>query len=442
MNMNLKDKLSASFLAFESNYGVDTNENLHQIRTHAMDQFEKVGFPAKKNEDWKYTSVKKFLDRDYSLFPIKTGNVTHKDIEKLLLKGTETYKIVFVDGVFQTHLSDVSHDQLDVCILSSAIKKPKYQIVFNHYFNTVASQEEGFSSLNTAFASEGAYIHIPKGKVVEKPIQILYITTDKEKEVLLQPRNLIIVDENAHVQIIEQHHSFSDNFVLNNTLTEIFANKRAVVDFYKIQNDNIKASLVDNTFVQQKEGSNVTVNTYTFGGDMTRNNLSFYQVGENINSNLNGVTMVKGKSHVDNQTNVYHQQPNCESHELYKGIYDEASTGVFNGKVYVEPIAQKTDAFQQNDNILLTDDASINSKPQLEIFADDVACSHGCTIGELDKDAMFYLKQRGIPSKEAKALLLFAFTNEVVKRIRIPQLKQAITDIISEKLGVELEIEM
>lgn len=430
-------------MAFENKSSVETDSDFHEVRVAAMQQFEKVGFPTKKIEDWKYTSLKSLLKNDYSLFPLQTRQEPLlKDVKKYFLKGTESFKIVFVDGVYNEFLSEVTHDDMDICILSSAIKDTKYKIILDHYFNKIASKEQGLSVLNTAFASEGAFIHIPKNKIVAKPIQILYFTTDSEKSIMLQPRNLIIVDENAQIKIVERHISLSSNKALNNTVTEVFANKRAHIDYYKIQNDDNNASLIDSTFVRQKTQSVVSVNTYSFGGDITRNNLSFYQRGEHINSILNGITMLDGEQFVDNQTNVYHQQPNCESHETYKGIFDGQSTGVFNGKVFVEKIAQKTDAFQQNDNILLTDEATINSKPQLEIFADDVACSHGCTIGQLDTNALFYMRQRGIPEKEAKALLLYAFTNEVVDQIKIPALKSLITRIISEKLGVELGIEL
>ena len=377
------------------------------------------------------------------MFPDLTKHqVQLPEVDSYFLKGIDSYKIVFVDGVYNSYLSETTHDGMDICLLSAAIENTKYKIVMDHYFNKIALTPNGLSSLNTAFASEGAFIHIKKNIIVEKPIQIIYFTTNCEKDILLQPRNLIIVDENSQVKIVERHQSLSNNKVLNNTVTEVFVNKRAHVDYYKIQNDKLNASLIDTTFVQQKDQSVVSVNTFSFGGDITRNTLSFYQKGEHINSILNGISLINGTQHVDNQTNVYHQQPNCESHELYKGIYDGKSTGVFDGKVYVDQIAQKTDAYQQNDTILLTDDATIYSKPQLEIFADDVACSHGCTIGQLDKDALFYMRQRGIPIKEAKALLLYAFTNKVVEAIKIPVLKTKITKIISEKLGVDLGIDL
>ena len=259
---------------------------------------------------------------------------------------------------------------------------------------------------------------------------------------MLQPRNLIVVDENSHVQIIERHQSLTNNAVLTNSVTEVFTNKRAIVDYYKIQNDNLNASLIDNTFIKQKQESVASVHTFAFGGKLVRNNLNFYQEGERIDSILKGVTIIGDKQHVDHNTLVHHIEPNCESHQDYKGIFDENSTGVFNGKIIVEKEAQKTNAFQANNNILISDKATINTKPQLEIFADDVKCSHGCTIGQLDDSALFYMQSRGIPKKEAKALLMYAFSNNVLSSVKIPEIKERITKIIANKLGVSIGFDL
>jgi len=267
-------------------------------------------------------------------------------------------------------------------------------------------------------------------------------STGNEAALMLQPRNLIIVGENAHVQIIERHQSLSDNAVLTNSVTEIFAEKRANLDYYKIQNDRPTASLLDHTYIKQERDTVCSVHTFSFGGKLIRNNLNYYQNGEHSDSILKGVTILEDKQHVDHNTMVEHLEPNCESHQDYKGIFDEKSTGVFNGKILVDKIAQKTNAFQSNNNILLSDKATVNSKPQLEIFADDVKCSHGCTIGQLDESALFYMRSRGIPKKEAKALLMYAFANEVLDSVKIPQLKARINKIIAKKLGVEMGFDL
>ncbi|WP_417619476.1 Fe-S cluster assembly protein SufD [Oceanihabitans sediminis] len=437
--MDLKEKLVSSFLAFEDRVDVDTF--VHGIRSEAIKTFETEGFPSKKNEAWKYTSLNSILKHDYSVFPKQENQIDYNDVKKYFIHEIDTYNLVFIDGKFASHLSQTTHDGIDVCLMSSALNKPKYRLVIEYYFNKVAGKDS-VTSLNTAFAQEGAYIHIPKNKLVNKPIQIINFSTGSEAALMQQPRNLIVVDENSHVQIIERHQSLTDNPVLTNSVTEIFGNKRAIVDYYKIQNDNQNASLIDNTFINQKKESHVSVHTFSFGGKLTRNNLNFYQNGERIDSTMNGITIIGDKQHVDHSTLVHHIEPNCESHQDYKGIYGGNSTGVFNGKVVVNKEAQKTNAFQSNNNILLDDKATINTKPQLEIFADDVKCSHGCTIGQLDESAMFYLRSRGIPEKEAKALLMYAFANNVLESVKITEIKKRINKLIATKLGVNIGFDL
>lgn len=438
--MDLKDKLISSFIAFEDN--INVNDPVHDIRSEAIKNFELKGFPSRREEAWKYTSLNNLQKVDFSVFPKQEKTLEYKDIKKYFLHEIDTYKIVFVDGIYSSYLSETTHDGVDVCLMSSALTKPMYRQIIELYFNKVANTEESLTSLNTAFSKEGAYIYIPKNKAPRKPIQILHLATGNEASLMLQPRNLIIAEENAELQVIERHQSLTSNEVFTNSVTEIFAAKDARVDYYKVQNDNENASLVDNTYIDQKERSVVRVHTFSFGGKLTRNNLNFYQNGEHIDSTMKGVTLLDGKQHVDHYTLVHHAQPNCESHQDYKGIFDGRSTGVFNGKILVDKIAQKTDAFQQNNNVLISDTATINTKPQLEIFADDVKCSHGCTIGQLDEDALFYLQSRGIPKKEAGALLMYAFANNVLESVRIPELKTRITRIIANKLGVQLGFEL
>lgn len=433
--MSLKEKILSSYMGLEDYLADDSP--LHDLRSKAIKRFEAQGFPHKKQEAWKYTSLKGLLKHNYTIATKKENAVEFKDVKQYFLHDLDTYKVVFVDGVYNSFLSETTHDKLDVCLLSAAISKSKYKSVIETYFDK-ATPDEGLTNLNTAFAREGAYIFVPNHVEADKPIEIINFSTGNEAALMLQPRNLIVVGENAHVQIIERHQSLSDNAVLTNTVTEIFAEKRANLDYYKIQNDRPTASLLDHTYIKQERDSVCSVHTFSFGGKLTRNNLNFYQNGEHSNSILKGVTILEDKQHVDHNTLVHHIAPNCESHQDYKGVYDDSSTGVFNGKVYVEKDAQKLDAFQQNNNILISDKATINAKPQLEIFADDVRCSHGCTIGQLDEEAMFYLRSRGIGEKEARALLMYAFANNVLESVRIPELKKRINKLIALKIGVNL----
>ena len=437
--MSLKDKLLSSYLTFQEN--ADLDNSIHDIKDEAIKVFEEQGFPTKKDENWKYTSLNSLTKPDYSLVSHADDAIEFKDVKKYFLNDIDTYKIVFIDGVYSSYLSETTHDGVDVCLLSSALTKPKFKQVIDVYFNKIA-KKESLTALNTAFAKEGAYIYVPKSRAVNKPIQIVHFSTGNEANLMLQPRNLIVAEENAEVQVIERHQSLNTNAVFTNSVTEIYAGKHARVDYYKIQNDKENASLIDNTHIDQQESSEVSVHTFSFGGKLTRNNLNFYQNGEHNNSILKGVTIIEDKQHVDHNTLVHHKQPNCESHQDYKGIFDDRSTGVFNGKVVVDAIAQKINAYQSNNNILISDKASINSKPQLEIFADDVRCSHGCTIGQLDEDALFYMRTRGIGKKEGRALLMYAFANNVLESVKIPQLKARITNLIADKLGVNIGFDL
>lgn len=434
--MELKEKLISSFMAFEEK--LDLNTDVHNIRSKSFDYFEKNGFPTKKNEAWKYTSLEKLLKNDYRIFPKKDISIELKDVKKYFLYDLDTYKIVFIDGIYSPFLSDTTHDGLDVCLLSAALNKPKYKKVIKKYFNKIVNKNDSLTSLNTSFTKEGAYIFIPKTVISEKPIQIIHFSTGKQGKMLLQPRNLIIVEENAQLQIIERHQSLKSFQILTNSVTEIFSNKGSSVDYYKIQNDYEDCSLIDNTYISQNRDSNVKVHTFSLGGKLIRNNLNFFQNGENIQSTMKGITIIGDRQHVDHYTLVHHSKPNCNSFQEYKGIFSDRAVGVFNGKILVDKIAQKTNAFQQNNNILIDDNATINSKPQLEIFADDVKCSHGCTIGQLDNSALFYLRSRGIPLKEAKALLTYAFANNVLESVQIPELKNRINSLIAKKIGVNL----
>ena len=438
--MEFKEKLISSYLAFED--GLDLTDTVHETRARALRVFEDKGFPTKKDELWKYTSLEALIREDYSLFPKSEVNIELKDVKKYFLYDTDTYKVIFIDGVYSPFLSNTTHDGLDVCLMSAALSKPKYRSLINTYFNKIAPSDESLSALNTSYAKEGAFVYIPKKTVAEKPIEIIHFSSGDQDSLWLQPRNLIVIDKNSQVQIIERHQSLKEHAVVTNSVTEIYVHEEAFVDYYKLQNDLTTASLIDNTFIQQEKNSHASVHTFSLGGKLIRNNLRYFHKGKHILSTLKGLTILQGKQHVDHSTMVHHSQPNCESHQDYKGIFSERSEGVFNGQILVDKIAQKTNAFQQNNNVLLDDKATVNSKPQLEIFADDVKCSHGCTIGQMDEEALFYLRTRGIPKKEARALMTYAFANNVLESVQLPSLKKRINGQIAKKLGVNLGFEL
>lgn len=440
MNMeHLKDKLVSSFLVAQAHTHEDESM-VSNIRQQALSFFEETGFPTKQHEEWKYTNLKPILKHDYKLLPKADEGVEYAHVKQFFLNDVDTYRLVFINGIYSSWLSTSTHQGYDVCTFSSALKRFKAEV--EAHFAKYAPKDEPMAALNTAFAKDGAFINVPKNAVVNKPIEIVFLSTGMGAEVMTQPRNLLIIGENAQAQIIERHCSLTENAVLTNVVTEVSAGKNAIVHYYKMQNDNNTASLIDTTVIHQQAQSNVTVGTFSFGGKLVRNNLSFLLNGEHSESHMDGITIIGEGQHVDHHTLVDHKVPNCYSRELYKGIYDGNARGVFNGKVIVRQDAQKTNAFQQNNNVLLSEKAAVDTKPQLEIFADDVKCSHGCTIGQLDEEAMFYLRSRGIPEREAKALLMYAFSSDALNYVHIPELKSRLNHIMGAKLGIELDFEL
>lgn len=436
-----KDKLESNYIVFENELNGEADTPVHGMRRDAFRNFEKLGFPTKRNEEWKYTNLKPILKADYKLFPKREDHIEFKDVKRFFLNEIDSYKVVFINGVYSSWLSETTHQGYDVCTFGNALRK--YPEAIEGYFNKVAkTEDQAMVSLNTAFASEGAFIRVPKNKVVDKPIQIIFFNTSDDREIMVQPRNLIILEQGAKAEIIERHQSLTDTPVLTNSVSEVSVGANAELHYYKLQNDVHTSSLIDNTWINQYRDSVAKFSTFSFGGRLTRNNLHFAMKEENCLTYMNGVTILDDKQHVDHHTVADHLVPHCESHELYKGIYDDNSTGVFNGKINVHKDAQKTNAFQQNDNILLSDRATVDTKPQLEIYADDVACSHGCTVGQLDEEALFYMKSRGIADKEARALLMYAFASDALSEVGIRELKQKVNMLIAKKLGVDLDFEL
>lgn len=436
--MSLKENLLAVFPTIDSNKETD---KFKEIRENAIKNFGDKGFPTRKEEAWKYTSLNPILREAYQL-DFQDSKIDTEKIKSYYLPNADTYKVVFVNGVLNEELSTlVTEKGFVINTLAQAKQEEGQKEVVAKHFNQIA-KKESMAELNTAFSKDGLFVHVNKSVIVDKPIELFYFATGGEEALLLQPRNLVVAEANSQVQIIERHQSLTENATLTNSVTEVYNSKDAMVDVYKIQANTDTASLVDGTYVFQEERTTSSVQTFCFGGKITRNNLEFYQHGSHSNSILKGITILENKEHADHHTLVHHTQPNCESHQDYKGIYSDRSVGVFNGKILVDKIAQKLFAYQQNNNIIVDDRATVNSKPQLEIFADDVRCSHGCTIGKLPEDALFYLRSRGIPKKEAQAVMMYAFANTVLENVRIPALRDHITRMVAEKLDVAIDIEL
>jgi Fe-S cluster assembly protein SufD len=420
---------------FEQLQTADKANSLNTIRQEAFGVFNKLGVPTSRNEEWKYTRIGGLFAKDVH-FNINAGNeLLAADIDFLRLPGHEhANELVFVNGRFSSALSVIRSSALQVCSLEEAAGNHYADIVSRHFNHSARYLKDGINALNTAFVQGGVFIEIKKGKVTEHPLYIYNIVNAKVENVLAQPRSLVHVGENAQVQIVENFVTIGQQQSFTNQVMEIVVEKDANLEYYKIQNDAGTANQVSTTHIRQVGKSYSHAVTISLNGGIVRNNTNVVLEASHCEAHLYGLYFQHGDSHIDNHTVVDNVMPHCFSNELYKGMLDGNSTGVFNGKIYVRQPAQKTNAFQSNKNVLLSDSASINTKPQLEIFADDVKCSHGCTIGKLDEDALFYLQSRGVPEKTAKSMLLHGFAGDVLDKIKCLPIRNYVDQLISERL--------
>lgn len=426
------------FSAFETALNGQSKTNLHQLRLKALRRLETLDLPTVKHEEWKYTNLKTLLAKDYNL---QEKPISSQEVKNKLLKLDNLHEnmLVFVNGVFDKNLSTLTVDSSQVIVESFGEACKKYPELVEKYFSQIAdSEQDAIVAMNTAFAKEGVFIYVKANASIKEPIFLQYFTNTTESNVLTQPRNLIVLEKNSQLTLIEKYRSIGENTGLNNVVSEIFVGQNANFDHYKLQNDAVTVSHIGTTQVKQERDSHYSNTTISLNGGIIRNNLNIGIDGENCESYMNGLYAPTGNTHIDNHTLADHRKPHSYSNELYKGIMDGKSTGVFNGKIYVRQDAQKTNAFQSNKNILISPNASVNTKPQLEIWADDVKCSHGCTTGALDEEPMFYLRSRGIPALEARALLLFAFAEDVLLKIKVEVLRKYVEEVMGERLKVEV----
>jgi len=397
-------------------------------RKAAIESFKKQGVPNRKNEEYKYCKIDLIL-KDGFVFN-STKKITTEQLNKVnVLKDAIT--IVIVNGVFDASLSSLKDlpKGLIVCDIKEASEKHK-PVFEKHYSKYADINTDPFIALNTATATGGAFIHIEKNTVVETPIHILHVSTTNENSII-NPRNLMVVEKSAQAKIVESFVTIDTTAnVFNNALTEIAVDEQANIQHYKLQDEQEFGHLVNTTQIQLEKQSVFSTHNISLAGSFIRNNLNIILNNEGIESHLFGLYITNNEQVIDNHTLVDHQKPNCNSNELYKGIVDGESAATFNGKIFVRKDAQKTNAFQSNKNILLSDDGTVNTKPQLEIFADDVKCSHGTSTGKLDEEKIFYLRTRGLSETSAKKLLMFAFASEVLNDIKIESLKEYLEERI------------
>jgi Fe-S cluster assembly protein SufD len=409
--------------------GFSPEKQSDTIKSEAFEKLKNLGFPTTKNEEWKYTNLSNLVSKP---FQIAAGKYSHQtttaQIKRFRLESFKANELVLINGVFIAEASKTYSPAHELEILSFQDAKKLNHPLFSQHFSKYAQVKDGFSAANTAFAEDGYLIHVPKGKEPELPLVIHHITDSSFDNILVQPRLLIVLGENAGLKVVEMYNNFpngnADTTNLSNGITEIFLEKSSRCSHYKIHNDESNCNHVGTVQVRQLDKSVFNSFAFTLQGGLVRNNLNIEIDGQYAECHMNGLYLCRGNMLVDNHTFVNHLQPNSESNELYKGVIDGKATGVFNGKIYVSKDAQKTNAFQSNRNILLSPEGSIYTKPQLEIFADDVKCSHGTTTGQLDSEALFYLRARGLSEEAGKALLLKAFVNEVVETVDLEPLKQ------------------
>lgn len=423
MNETMAISTKSKFLSHFENLDFSFDEEFSLIkRDTAQNALKNLEFPTSKTEYWKYTRINKIIKGDYKVtFP-------ENELEIDLSVPTNNC-IVLINGYYSQELSFVNETK-GVFFSSLSNAKANNPLLKSKFASLSQDGEEVFTTINTAFHQDGAVLHLTKNTLAEEPFYIINLCDNDN--VLSNPRNFIYLEEGSVAKVVLKTINTGTNGSFTNMVSEIFVEQNANLEINKVQSEAETAYQIACEQVQQASNSNFKINTFTLNGAIVRNNLNIELLGQHTETWLNGLYPLKGKQHVDNHTYVLHREPNGESHELYKGILDDQSTGVFNGKVYVHREAQKTNAYQSNANIVLTDDANINSKPELEIYADDVKCSHGSTTGQLDEEALFYLRARGLSEKSARAVLVNAFASDVIEHIGIAAIKDEIEEFIDE----------
>ena len=420
------DHFVAEFSALRAGLPGQGLEWLGRSRQSALDAFVTTGFPTSRNEDWKYTRVTPIEKRSFKLAQQNDVRVQAREVEQFSLGAMACEQLVFVDGRYVDALStrNVVDGGARITTLESAMNASS-QLLESHLGHYADINEQPFSALNTAFMTDGAVIHVKNQGTDKLPIHLLFIAT--REGVVAHPRILVIAEAGSQTTVVESYTSLIDGCYFTNALTEIALMEEAQVDHYKLQQESTKAFHVATLQVQQGRDSRFASHSISFGGQLVRNDINVLLDGEGAGCTLNGLFMAGGRQHVDYHTRIDHAKANGTSEEVYKGILDGRARGVFNGRVKVHPDAQKTDAHQSNKNLLLSRDAEIDTKPELEIYADDVKCSHGATVGQLDEQTIYYLRSRGIGESQARDLLTYGFAKDILDRIDLAPMREKLT---------------
>jgi Fe-S cluster assembly protein SufD len=423
-----------SFSAFQKTAAGRDLGWLRKLREDAFARFAEVGFPTTHDEDWRFTNVAPIARASFKLATPAAHQVTKEALAPYRLPAA-VGTLVFVDGYFAPELSEIGKlpSAVEVKNLAAAIHDDPAALE-PHLGRYLDTKRDAFLALNTAFLNDGGFVHIGKGVVLEQPIHLLFVSTAGDAPLMTHPRNLIIAEDESQAAIVEDYISLNGGMAFSNTATELVAGGSAVVSHYMIEREHTDTFNVSTLRIQQGRSANVSTHSILLGGGLVRNNVHPVLNGEGADCLINGLFLGDGTQHLDNYMLVEHAQPHCESRQFYNGILDGKSHGVFHGRIIVHKDAQKTDAKQTNRNLLLSDDAQIDTKPQLEIYADDVKCTHGATIGQIEENALFYLRSRGIDERSARKLLLLAFANECLDRMKEEPVRKHIEGLINSHL--------
>lgn len=435
-DLELKQRWNMLFSTFEQSLNGHKFTPMHGMRQSSMKIMEEMSFPTLRDEDWKYTAVTRILNHKYVL-PSKEKSLS-ADVAAHFGDNLETYKLVFFNGHFRKDLSSELPpvSGLTVCTFEEAMNDAiSRDLIDQHHHQWISRQDQIFLHLSTSFSKDNMFIYVPSGVHLDKPIHIVHIVSPADEALMVSPQTLIIAERGSTSRFIETYESENKEAsqpVFINALTRIVLNENACVDHFKVQDINSDSFLIHQLDTDQKRDSRFMAFTADLGARIARNEVSAHLKASNTYTQLYGITVGTKDQHTDNMSFIDHAQPRCESREMYKAVLADQSRGVFTGKVIVRPDAQKTNAFQQNNTLLLSQKARMDTKPQLEIFADDVKCSHGATIGQLDRESLFYLMSRGLSRKEAASLLQFAFVAEVLDHLSFPEFEQEIAKSIHE----------
>jgi Fe-S cluster assembly protein SufD len=442
MELTLKDKLIRLFEERQETIFQHDSPEMIRHRKASLELFKKAGFPTKSLEKWRNTDLSKVLEADYSYYlePTFEKGIDLSKIFQCNIPHLPTDMISQLNGWFVSENGAINSTPEGVIVGSLQTAKKHHPDLIKQYLGSIADvTRSSLVALNNAFATDGTFIYVPDNVKVEVPMQMVNII-QHNRNIFIQNRNLVVLGRNAKLQLVQCDDSVDQQQSFTNSVTEVFIGQNASLDHYKLQNKNNASTLINTAFFSLERDARLATNGITFNGGLIRNETYVTLNGEHCEANVMGVYLMDRTQHVDNHIFIDHAYPNCYSNELFKGILDDSASAVFNGHILVRRDAQKTNAYQNNKNILLTDKATVNTKPFLEIYADDVKCSHGATIGQLDQNAMFYLKSRGIGEDNARLLLMYAFAAEVINHITIEPLKIRIDDMVKKRLRGELSI--